>query len=296
MPAALIMTVVATLFRKYYENWSPKKSGGLDVLVTQINDFIESLGIKGKFATLILALVDTATGEVSLCNAGDNIVHIYDSAAKKQKTLTLQETPAAGPLPTFMVQMKGGFKIEKTRLNKGDVLFLYTDGIEESTRKFRDQNFNVTTCQEIAQAKDGVHANHKVGSESEQMEADRIQAIIEAVLNKQKYSLQKFHNPVPGENLEFDFTTCAGTTEEVILALCSVEKVFRFYKPQDAGEKDVVRVDRRIDAFLKEHFNRYDYYCASKADDLADNIYLHYSFLREDEQLDDLTLVAAKIP
>lgn len=296
VPAALIMTVVATLFRKYYESWSPKKSGGgLDALVTQINDFIESLGIKGKFATLILALVNTATGEVSLCNAGDNIVHIYDSAAKKQKTLTLQETPAAGPLPTFMVQMKGGFKIEKTRLNKGDVLFLYTDGIEESTRKFRDQNFNVVKCEETAGVKDGVHANHKVGSESEQMENDRIQAIIEAVLNKQKYRLEKFHNPVPDEVLEFDFTSCAGTTEEVILALCSVEKVFRFYKPQDAGEKDTVRVDRRIDAFLQKHFNRYDYYCGTKAADLEDNIYLHYSFLREDEQLDDLTLVAAKI-
>jgi len=296
VPAALIMTVVATLFRKYYENWSPKKAGvGLDTLVTQINDFIESLGIKGKFATLILALVDTATGDVSLCNAGDNIVHIYDSAAKKQRTLTLQETPAAGPLPTFMVQMKGGFKIEKTHLNKGDVLFLYTDGIEESTRKFRDQEFNVTKCQETVDVKDDIHGNHKVGSESEQMENDRIQEIIEAVLNKQKYLLKKYHNPLPNEVLEFDFTNCTGSTEEVILALCSVEKVFRFYKPQNVNEKDTVRVDRRIDAFLKEHFNLYDYYCSSKADDLADNVYLHYSFLREDEQLDDLTLLAAKI-
>ncbi len=296
VPAALIMTVVATLFRKYYENWSPKKSGGgLDELVTQINDFIESLGIKGKFATLILALVDTSSGDVSLCNAGDNIVHIYDSAAKKQKTLTLQETPAAGPLPTFMVQMKGGFKIEKTRLKKGDVLFLYTDGIEESTRKFRDSEFNVTKCQEVVEAKEGIHANHKVGSESEQMESDRIQEIIEAVLNKQKYVLKKFHNPIPDEILEFDFTNCQGSTEDVILALCSVEKVFRFYKPQDADDKDTVRVDRRIDAFLKEHFNRYDYYCSSKAEELADSVYLRYNYLREDEQLDDLTLVAAKL-
>ena len=296
VPAALIMTVVATLFRKFYESWSAKKSGGgLDTLVTQINDFIESLGIKGKFATLILALVDTSTGEVSLCNAGDNIVHIYDSAAKKQRTLTLQETPAAGPLPTFMVQMKGGFKIEKTRLNKGDVLFLYTDGIEESTRKFRDQNFNVVKCEETAGVKDGVHANHKVGSESEQMENDRIQEIIESVLNKKKYVLQKWHNPIADERLEFDFTDCAGTTEEVILALCSVEKVFRFYKPQDAGEKDTVRVDRRIDEFLKKRFNRYDYYCGTKAEDSGDGAYLHYAALREDEQLDDLTLVAAKI-
>ena len=56
-----------------------------------------------------------------------------------------------------------------------------------------------------------------------------------------------------------------------------------------------MRVDKRIDAFLKTHFNRYDYYCGTKDDSLADNIYLYYSALREDEQLDDLTLVAAKI-
>lgn len=280
VPAALIMTVVATLFRKYYENWSFKKNGvDLSTLVTQINDFIESLGIKGKFATLILALIDTATGDVSLCNAGDNIVHIYDNAAHKEKTLTLQETPAAGPLPTFMVEMKGGFKIERTHLNKGDVLFLYTDGIEESTRKFRDEKFNVLKDGELS---------------SEQLENGRIQQVIESVLNKRKFVLQKTHNPLGDERLEFDFTNCGGSTEDVILALCSVEKVFRFYKPGDVTEKDIVRVDKRIDAFLKAHFNRYEFYCGTKSAD-EDSFYIYYTNLREDEQLDDLTLLAARI-
>ncbi len=295
VPAALIMTVVATLFRKFYEVWSPKKDASLDILVTQINDFIESLGIKGKFATLILALVDTRTGDVSLCNAGDNIVHIYDSVTHKEKTLTLQETPAAGPLPTFMVEMKGGFKIEKTHLNKGDVLFLYTDGIEESTRKFRDAACNVIKCEESADVKNGEHGNHKVGSESEQMEPIRIQEIIEAVLNRKKYVLKKYHNPISNESLEFDFTKCAGTTEETILALCSVEKVFRMYKAPDVTQKDTVRADKRIDAFLKTHFNRYDFYCGSQDKELEEPAYVYYSNLREDEQLDDLTLVAARI-
>jgi hypothetical protein len=39
----------------------------------------------------------------------------------------------------------------------------------------------------------------------------------------------------------------------------------------------------------------YEYYCSNKDDEQADNVYLHYSYLREDEQLDDLTLLAAKI-
>lgn len=296
VPAALLMTVVATLFRKHFETWSFNKNGtDLTKLVCTINDFIEGLGIKGKFATIILSLIDTKTGDVYLCNAGDNIVHIYDSREKKQKVLTLQETPAAGPLPTFMVEMKGGFKLEKTHLNKGDILFLYTDGIEEATRKFRDENFAVTKCAEPGLKEGDVHGNHKVGLDSEQMEPERVSAIIEAALNKQVYVLEKYHNPVPGERLEFDFSKCDGTVQDAILALCSVEKVFRFYKDPEVTAKDLVKVDKKIDTYLKKCFNRYDYYCSNQQEIGEESSYLYYTNLREDEQLDDLTLVAVRM-
>lgn len=296
VPAALLMTVVATLFRKHFENWNYAKNGtDLTKLVCTINDFIEALGIKGKFATIILSLIDTKTGDVYLCNAGDNIVHIYDSHEKKQKVLTLQETPAAGPLPTFMVEMKGGFKLEKTHLNKGDILFLYTDGIEEATRKFRDAEFNVTKCAEPGLNEGDVHGNHKVGLDSEQMEPERVSAIIEAALNKQTYVLEKFHSPLPDEKLIFDFSKGDGTVQDAILALCSVEKVFRFYKPMDVNPTDIVRVDKKIDAYLKKCFNKYDYYCTNQQEIGEESSYLYYTNLREDEQLDDLTLVAVKM-
>jgi hypothetical protein len=294
VPAALIMTVVATLFRKYFENWTWKSHGtDLNKLVTQINDFIESLGLKGKFATIMICLLDTQTGEVYMCNAGDNIIHYYDAAEKKQKTVTLTETPAAGPLPSFMVDMKGGFKVEKLQLKHGDVLFLYTDGIEEATRKFRNVQFEVMKCAEPGMKDGDIHGNHKVGEESEQIEPERVQAIIEAVFAKQVYSLSKYHNPVPGEQLTFDFTSCTGTLEDAILALASVEKVFRMYKDPYVSVSDTVRVDRKIDAFLKQHFSRYDYYCSSVSD-TGEEGYIYYTNLKEDEQLDDLTLVAVK--
>ena len=296
VPAALLMTVVATLFRKHFESWNYKQNGtDLTKLVCTINDFIEGLGIKGKFATIILSLIDTKTGDVYLCNAGDNIVHIYDSREKKQKVLTLQETPAAGPLPTFMVEMKGGFKLEKTHLNKGDILFLYTDGIEEATRKFRDAEFNVTKCAEPGLNEGDTHGNHQVGLDSEQMEPERVSAIIEAALNKQVYVLEKYHNPIPGERLEFDFSKGDGTVQDAILALCSVEKIFRFYKDPDVTVNDLVRVDKKIDAYLKKCFNRYDYYCSNQQEIGEESSYLYYTNLREDEQLDDLTLVAVKM-
>ena len=91
----------------------------------------------------------------------------------------------------------------------------------------------------------------------------------------------------------FDFSDCEGTVDDAILALISVEKVFRFYKEPDSLESDVVRVDRKIDAFLRKHFNRYDFYCSSQRD-TGDLNYLFYTHLKEDEQLDDLTLVALR--
>ena len=262
----------------------------LNELISQINDFIESLGLRGKFAAIILCLVDTQTGDVYMCNAGDNIVHIYDRDIHSVKTLTLPAAPAAGPMPSFMVDMKGGFKIEKTKLKKGDILFLYTDGIEESTRICRDAHFN--PIQSVKKDADG---NEKLETENELLESDRILQIIQAVMNKSTFELKKDRNPVNSEKLVFDFSNCTGTLEEVITALISVEKVFRLYKPAELTKENTVRVDKKIDTFLKQHFNQYSAYCSLQDKDLENSTYVYYTNLMEDEQLDDLTLVAVRL-
>ena len=314
VPAALIMTIVATIFRRYFASWKFEKNGvKLNLLAADINDFIESLGLRGKFAAMMICLFDTRTGDVYTCNAGDNILRIFDAAEKKIKVITLHEAPAAGPLPSFMVEMKGGYKVEKIHLKANDVLFLYTDGIEESTRFFRDKNFNVIACEEPG-LKDGeIHATHKRGEQSEQMEPSRVQDIIESVLNKKKYSLTRYHSPIEGEKLEFDFSKCQGTIEEAIIALTAVEKVFRMYKKPGSQGKvektemeldgkrktviqisgDGIKIDRKIDAFLAQYFNRYDYYCVNKVDAQEAN-YVYYTGVSEDVQADDLTLLAIK--
>ena len=129
IPAAIIMTVVATIFRRFFDKWTYKKDGvNLSILVEQINDFIEGLGLKGKFATLIICLLNRKNGELYMCNAGDNLVHIFDSKTKKMKLLKLSSSPTAGIFTSELVAMKGGFIVEKTVLNHQDILFLYTDG------------------------------------------------------------------------------------------------------------------------------------------------------------------------
>lgn len=300
IPAAIIMTVVATIFRRYFENWTYKKDGvNLNILVEQINDFIEGLGLKGKFATLIICLLNMKSGELFMCNAGDNLIHIFDSETKKIKILKLSPTPTAGIFTSDFVATKSKFTVEKTVLKQNDILFLYTDGIEESTRKVRNKDYSVK--QNKIETKKINPKTQKEETEitfedvKEEFGYDRIVQIIESVLNKKKWVLTKQENPNTTEKLEFDFTKSQGTLNEAILALVSAEKVFRFYKSPEISQTNYVKVDKNIDDFLLKYFNIYSEYATKKSENTTnENNYIDYDMLQEDEQSDDLTLLAIK--
>jgi serine phosphatase RsbU (regulator of sigma subunit) len=294
IPAALIMIQVATMFLSYFKSWKPGDKGfHIEEAVYQINDFIETLGFKGRFAAFTLALFDSQTGLLRFCNAGDNIVHWYDASSGRVKTQSLPQTPAAGVLPNFMVESKGGYTVQTMTLDRGDALFLYTDGIEEAKRKFRDRNFDPILCTEGE--KDSPHENHLAGQDGEEMGPDRVEAIINAVMNRQKFVLHKHHNPegAPGAGLVFDFSACEGLVDEAVLALVSVEKIFRMYKNPAAGEDARVLVDKKVDEFLREHFLQYRIYCSQTREAPASG-YMYYTHVQEDEQYDDLTIVAVR--
>ena len=299
IPAAIIMTVVATIFRRYFEKWSYAKNGThLEKLVEQINDFIEGLGLRGKFATLIICLLNVKTGELYMCNAGDNLVHIYDSQSRTMKLLTLASAPTAGVFTSDLVAMRGGFVVEKTVLNHGDILYLYTDGIEESTRRIRELDYTVRQNEvEVKKMNPKTHEEEteiKLEDAKEEFGPERIKEIIEAVYNRRKFTLTKQDNPNVTETLEFDFTKCEGTVQESILALASLEKVFRLYKSPAVLQTDYIRIDKKIDEFLLKYFNMYDYYAAHKTEDSSGVNYVDYDQMLEDEQSDDLTMLAIK--
>lgn len=303
-PAGILVTMVATLYKKYFENWSYEKNGTkLDDFVYKVNDFLESLNIKGKFVAMIICLFDSKTGNVYMCHAGDRLVRIYDNTSKLLNKLELFETPAAGPFPSFMLQMKGGFKVEQSNLKPKDVLLLYTDGIEENGRIMRTPDFAAVmkpkTDASGAQIVDE-YGNLQFEPEKEEFGEERVSEIVNAVFGRKKYVLTKKNNPAAGEILEFDFTNCEGTVEECILALSSMEKLFRLYKPVTATIKDLVEVDRAIDGFLKKHFSLYEQYAIAPTDDSfngrpvrnpknPNNVF--YAFMKEDPQEDDLTMI-----
>ena len=293
IPAALIMIQVATMFLNHFKQWKPDAKGmKIEEVVYQINDFIEALGFKGRFAAFSLCLFDSETGIVRFCNAGDNIVHYYDVSEGKKKKIILQQTPATGVLPNFMIQSSGGYSVQTVQIDKGDILLLYTDGIEEGKRKFRDKDFKEILCTEGPV--DTPHENHLCGQADEEMSPERVDAIINAVMAKKIYTLKKHHNPEGETELQFDFSSCEGKVDEVIMAMVSVEKMFRIYKDPKAGEDSRVLVDKKVDGFLKNHFRQYRRYCAHTKECPENSEYMYYTHVKEDEQYDDLTILGIK--
>jgi serine phosphatase RsbU (regulator of sigma subunit) len=265
VPAALIMIEVATLFLDYFDEWEYKTHGtNLTPVVSRINDLIESRGFNGRFAAFTLCLFDSIDGDLHFCNAGDNSVHIFDSRKRKMETINVPSAPAAGIFSNAEIKLQGGFPVTSLRLNAGDVLFLYTDGIEEA----RNPN-------------------------SEEMGAARVSAIIEAIFSRTVYVLQRQHSSTI-ETLEFDFSGCTDNAADAIMALVSAEKVFRLYKTPDTTTTDKVLVDRKIDMFLRAHFKQYNAYCANHMDCPEAPEYLYYTGVKEAPQYDDLTLAAVR--
>ena len=293
IPAALIMVQVATMFIGHFRQWKPDEKGfQIDDLVYQINDFIEAMGFKGRFAAFTLCLFDSQTGIVRFCNAGDNVIHYYDESEGNLQTVNLPQTPATGVLPNYMIENSGGYKVQILQIDKGDILLLYTDGIEEAKRKFRDSKFREIICTEGLAGTH--HENHLCGQINEEMGPNRVGAIINAVMARKAYNLRKYHNGEGNVELQFDFSTCTGRTEDVIMALVSVEKIFRCYKPENAGEESRVLVDKKVDEFLKNHFLQYRRYCSYTREFPDNSAYMYYTHVMEDEQYDDLTILGIK--
>lgn len=289
--AALIMVEVATLFQNYFKTWKYSAEGlKIDRLVSLINDTIESRGFNGRFAAFTLMIIDSISLNVFFCNAGDNLVHVFKKRTGKMELIRLPQVSAAGVFPSDLIQLKGGFPVVKYQLEKGDVLFLYTDGIEESKRFFRDSGFEVMDVVKES----NVPGEDREVIDNEELGMERVHRIIESVFSKQNYVLDKIHNPRK-EELKFDFSSLDGSLEDAVMALVSVEKIFRIYKDFNSTEDDLVNVDRKVDSFLKRTFKSYGFYCGTKKEDSEHKEYLYYTGIKEDEQYDDLTILGIEI-
>ena len=93
--------------------------------VALTNDYIaQEHGHEGMFATLFFGVLDPATGEIAYINGGHEPLFIVNASGVKASLR------AAGPAIGMMSGAK--FKVQFTRLEPGDILIGYTDGVTEA--------------------------------------------------------------------------------------------------------------------------------------------------------------------
>ncbi|MFP4509643.1 MAG: SpoIIE family protein phosphatase [Spirochaetaceae bacterium] len=301
VPAALIMVEVATIYISYFRNWNVSQIAKLPELVESINDLLEERGFKGRFAAFTLAILNAKTGVARVCNAGDTLMYTYHAATHDMNATTLPTVPAAGVFPSELIP--NGFPQVAHRLQVGDILLFFTDGMEEAKRILRDGEFRPTEfdAKEVAAFanpdgapgadSDNADGDNRIGDE--EFSIPRIRAIIKAVQSRGTYTLQRAFNPFE-EELVFDFSRLEPNAESTVMALIAVEKIFRLVPDPSAGIDDRVIIDREVDDFLATTFQAYSSYFHHKVEQKEEGQYRSYAYLREDEQYDDLTILAVR--
>ncbi len=280
VPAALIMVEVATIYLSYFRNWDPRMADQLPQLMESINDLIEERGFQGRFAAFTLSIINVRTGVARVCNAGDTVLHTYRRATGAVEETQLPPLPAAGVFSSDM--LPNGFTQVKHTLDSGDILLMFTDGLEESKRTLRDESFRATVVGEGDEAVD-----------NEEFTNDRIHDIVRCVQAGSVYRLERYSNPVP-EELVFDFRGLEPTAENAVLALVAVEKIFRLVPDPSAGSDESVSVDVVVDEFLRKTFSAYDDYFRYPDNERSDSGYRRFTHIYEDDQYDDLTVLLVR--
>jgi len=133
--AALFMTLFRSLIRavsnidlyaraRSSEIVSPESR--IKNAISLTNNYIfETHGETSMFATIFFGILDTNSGELTYVNGGHIPPLIITN--KKVKHILSPTGPAVGAMADI------DYSIQKTKLQEGDVLFIYTDGITDST-------------------------------------------------------------------------------------------------------------------------------------------------------------------
>jgi sigma-B regulation protein RsbU (phosphoserine phosphatase) len=120
VPAALFMAVTKTLIKT-------QAAHGLtpETVLTRVNEDLSQDNPSVMFVTLFLGILNIQTGELVYCNGGHNPPYLLRSG---QNPEALKGTGGLA----LGVTGEACYRSQKIMLEKGDALFLYTDGVTEA--------------------------------------------------------------------------------------------------------------------------------------------------------------------
>ena len=123
VPAALFMVIAKTMIKN-----RAQMGGSPAEILAYVNDQLCEGNDAMLFVTVWLGILTLSTGELEAASAG----HEYPAIYKSGEGFALDKTRHGPPLAT----MEGlHYKNLHMQLNKGDAIYLYTDGVTEATNK-----------------------------------------------------------------------------------------------------------------------------------------------------------------
>lgn len=127
IPAALFMMTTKTMIKNL-----ASECDSLEEVLTRTNQQIAENNEQNFFITLFAGVVDVETGEITFVNCGHNYPLIYRA---KTGVFEYYQSPANMVLGAF-----DDFKYLPThqKLEQGDMIFLYTDGVTEALNKKKE--------------------------------------------------------------------------------------------------------------------------------------------------------------
>jgi phosphoserine phosphatase RsbU/P len=136
MPAALMVSSLQARVQVMFEEHTD-----LAARVTRLNRIMHTNCPNNRFITFFLGILDPENGEMTYCNAGHNPPLLLRSNGKVE---TLETTGLIlGILP------KSEIAQAKCKLEKGDVVVLFSDGVTEASRMDVDEEFGEERLGEV---------------------------------------------------------------------------------------------------------------------------------------------------
>jgi len=278
----LAMTIAAAFVTNFFRRWTEAKDGRktkIDEILNSINDNLEPILAETgaqKFAALNIGILNTLSGELQFSQAGDNLLHLWRAASSDKpahfELMQLEKTAPAGLDSSKYHQIR--YRNQKLQLFPGDTLLYFTDGIEESQSAYRDKNWQqiayfdpvdpttvaVPGARKRVPVFEGGPMREVQAKDVEDFGPERMEAIIEAYQHRQPYTLVKQNWLHPEVEYHFDFGSCDDSARGLVLALISIDRIFRLVPDPKAEEFDFIDLDLVENEFLKKHFKEFDQY------------------------------------
>lgn len=126
-PAAVVMAMIHAIVHAY-----PTEVETAERVMDRLNGYLVNCGIEGSFATCFAGVLDPESGLLRCSNAGHEAALLFSRAGG-----AVEEIAAASALP-LGVERENPVEPCEIRLDYGDLLLVYTDGITEAHNRSKE--------------------------------------------------------------------------------------------------------------------------------------------------------------